>query len=223
MRAQTEGTAFVSGRITVVGRAAVAARPDRLEIGLEVTSLEPTPDGALNVVAERSSALDRILDEDGVSEEARTTSGLSLAEEHAWETDREVFRGYRAGNRFVVRFSDPSRLGRVLREATRQAGARIHGPWWAIDPENEAHGEACRRAASDARRKAEAYASSLGLRLGQIVRAKEPRVHGTAGFVGTAAVRSMGLGPPVDEEVDLHPGSLDVTATIEVTFEVDES
>ena len=210
----------MTGRITVTGRGAVAARPDRLELSIEVTALEPTPDRALDVVAERSSSLDRILEAAGVPEHARTTSGLSVAEEHSWEDDRQVFRGYRASNRFLVQLTDPIGLAGILREATQQAKARIQGPWWRIDPDNESLLEACRRAASDARRKAEAYAGSLGLRVGQIVRVKEPRIREplSSGY--------MPLSSRGQEEAQLglevHPGAMDVTAAVDVTFQLEE-
>jgi uncharacterized protein YggE len=211
----------VSARITVVGRGVVAAKPDRLELGIEVTSLEPTPDGALNVVAERSAALDQILSNAGVSEGSRTTSGVWVGEEHSWEDEHQVFRGYRARNRFLIRLSDPSPLGRILKEATQQLKVAIQGPWWKVEPENEATVEACRRAAVDARKKAEAYAESLGLRLGQIVRVKEPRVREPFGYVPLsgrlASTASLG-----EEELDVHSGSLDVTAAVGVTFQLEQ-
>ncbi len=184
---------------------------------MEVSSLEPTPDGALNVVAERSAALDQILSNAGVSEDSRTTSGLWVGEEHSWEDERQVFRGYRARNRFLIRLTDPSPLGRILREATQQLKVAIQGPWWKVEPENAAAGEACRRAATDARTKAEAYAESLGLRLGQIVRVKETRVRETFGFMPLSSRTSLG-----EDELEIHPGSLDVTAAVDVTFQLEQ-
>lgn len=214
----------MTGRITVVGRGTVAARPDRLELGIEVSALEPTPDRALDVVAERSSAVDRILEAAGVPEESRTTSGLWVDEEHSWEDERQIFRGYRASNRFIVRLTDPHPLAGILREATQQAKARIQGPWWKIDPDNDSRVEACRRAASDAQRKAEAYAESLGLRVGQIVRVKEPRLHKPFGPAGGEAFGYMpaSLALHREAQLEVHPGALDVTAAVDVTFQLEQ-
>jgi uncharacterized protein YggE len=210
----------MTGRISVIGRGAVAARPDRLELSIEVTALESAPDRALDVVAERSSALDRILEAAGVPEPSRTTSGLSVGEEHSWEEERQVFRGYRASNRFIVRLTDPLELPGILREATQQAKARIQGPWWRVDPDNDSLLEACRRAASDARRKAEAYAESLGLRVGQIVRVKEPRIHEPLSF-GYMPLSSRGQ-EEAQLGLEIHPGAMDVTAAVDVTFQLEE-
>ena len=212
----------MSGRITVTGRGKAAARPDRLELAVEVTSLEPSADRALNVVAERSAALDRILDTAGVPEDSRTTTGVSVSEEHSWEDEREVFRGYRSRNRFLVRLSDPSPVGELMREATQQTKAKIQGPWWKVEPENEAWVEACGRAAADARRKAEAYAESLGLRLGQIVRVKEARAREPFGYVPAGGMRMPSTAPLGEEDLDVHPGSLDLTAAVDVTFQLEQ-
>ncbi len=206
----------MTGRITVTGRSTVAAKPDRLELGMEVTALEPSPDRALEVVAERSAAVERILNAAGVPDESRTTAGVWVGEESAWEDEREVFRGFRARNRFLIRLADPSPLGRMMREATQEAKAKVQGPRWKIDPENDAWAEACRGAAADARRKADAYADSLGLRVGEIVRVKEPRVPERFGYVPLSS-RALSA----EEDLDVHPGSLDVSAAVNVTFQLE--
>jgi hypothetical protein len=188
-----------------------------LDLVIEVSALEAAPDAALNTVAERSSTVERAFDGIGISSESRTTSGVWVGEEQDWEHERRVFRGYRARARYLVRLSDASLLGRLMKEVTRDGMARVEGPWWKVDSENQAHVEACRRAAEDARRKAEAYAQSMGLRLGQIVRAKEPSVGVRFGYAALSAG-----GGHEEPEMMIHPGSLDVEAVLDVTFHLEQ-
>ncbi len=55
-----------------------------------------------------------------------------------------------------------------------EAGAEVTGPRWSLVPDNPAHEAARRAAASDARRRAEAYADALGLTLGPVAWVAEP-------------------------------------------------
>ena len=70
-----------------------------------------------------------------------------------------------------------------------------------------------------ARRKAEAYAEALGLRLGPVVDVREPAVGGQPVPLpkgSTIAMRAM-----ADTAVEVDPGELNVGATIEVTYRLD--
>jgi uncharacterized protein YggE len=84
------------------------------------------------------------------------TAGASVAE-HG-EHDREgrwQHRGYRAWNQVVVRVGEDSVVGELIAGAVDR-GAQVNGPTWTIAPDNPVHIAACREAALDARRRAEA-------------------------------------------------------------------
>jgi uncharacterized protein YggE len=213
---------MAAAKVKVRGEGVVSATPDEVAIALEVSVLEKSPEAALAEAGTRSQALDALFEELGIPKASRTTSGVSVAEERAWEKDREVFRGYRAVNRVVVRVPDPSSLGRLMTDAASRSQARIEGPWWKVAPDNPARAEACRQAAADARRKADAYASALGVRLGSVLLVTEPRVgvgpQGKVEFAQMAAAR----GVQAAADVPVQTGDLDVSAAIEVTFLIEQ-
>ena len=160
--------------VTVRGDAVVPGEPDEVRLTVEVTALFPTPEEALADVAARSETPEGLLRALDVPRSARTTSGLSVSEEREYERGRYVHRGYTASNRIWIRSNDPGIVGRLMKRATNDAKARIEGPWWHIALDSPARVEACRQAATDARRKADAYANALGARLGHVLSVVEP-------------------------------------------------
>src|SRR5712691_10663657 len=168
-----------------------------------------------------SEALEEVLREVGVGPDDYTTTGVSVQEEREYEGERTVHRGYRARDNVVVRLSDPSAAGSLMRLAAQRSAARIAGPRWRMDSDNPARAEACRRAAADARRRAKAYAQTLGARLGAIVEINETqgRLRGRYGRLPSGfALAASGEEP----EVGLHPGNFDVAAEVDVTFALEQ-
>jgi hypothetical protein len=199
--------------VTARGHAVVPGRPDEGIWTIEISELGTEPDAALAVVGERTQALTALLDELAVPSEMRSTSGLTVREEFDHVDGRQVRRGFRAHGSTTVRLRGPALAGRLLLGATERAGAQVHGPTWWIAPDNPARVEACRRAAAEATRKAEAYAEALGMRLGSVVEIREP---GT-GSAPMPRARGFALAA-AEVALEVDPGELQVDAQVEVTF-----
>jgi uncharacterized protein len=202
--------------VTARGEAVVPGRPDEGVWTIELAALDATPDAALADVGERGKDLDALLEELGVPKEMRSTTGVTVREEFDYVEGKQVHRGFRAEDLLTVRLQDATIAGRLIQESTARAKANVRGPSWWIAPDNPARVEACRRAALEARRKAEAYAEALGLRLGAVAEVREsvpgiqplPRPGGTVLAMRAAA----------DPAVEVDPGELNVAAQVEVTF-----
>jgi uncharacterized protein YggE len=100
-----------------------------------------------------------------------------------------------------------------------RAEAHVDGPWWSVDIDNPARLEACRRAAASARRRAEAYAEALGVRLGMLEGAAEPGVAlpgppPRGGLLAFDAVEA--------EPVPVQPGEQLVSASVELTYVLEQ-
>jgi uncharacterized protein YggE len=218
--------AHAARTVTVRGEAVVPATPDEVRISLTVEATEKSPEKAQVEVARRSEALAAVLDGLGVEKERRATQGLSVQEQREYEHDRWVSKGFLATNRTLVRLSDPTPLGSLIRQATEAAQARVDGPWWWVALDNPARTQACTDAAAEARRKAEAYAAALSATLGPAVRVAEPglldrhEVFGAPPQPAPMMARAGGGGAP-PPQVDVQAADLDVTAAVEVTFTLD--
>jgi len=207
--------------VATVGRGFARATPDAARVSLEVWAELDTPDAAIDEVARRSAALAEVFDELDIPTGARTTSDVSLTERWDHRRDEAVFRGYRAGAQIQVRVVDLRVVGRLVSRAAQRAQARPQGTAWEVDAANPARSEACRLAAEDARRKAEAYATALELRLGPVVSIREPGARRPIG----ARMMASGAGPmqPMEGSPDLsvEAGDVDITATVEVVFRLE--
>jgi uncharacterized protein YggE len=182
--------------VTVRGEAVVPGRPDEIVVALELSAIRETPEAAYDDVAGRSAELEALFGELEIAPAGRSTTGVS--------------------NRVSVRVADPALVSRLLREAVARAEAGVKGPGWRVAPDNPARIEACRGAAAVARLKAEAYADALGVRLGRVVEAREPLV--TPGPVP----RGVMLAAVQQEDIPIDPGELDVFATVDVTFALEQ-
>jgi len=162
-----------------------------------------------------------VLDDLGVPAPARTTVRASVEAVARWDeaTQTQVVLGYRADAVTSVHFGDQAVAGRLMREATALSiGAQVQGPWWQIPPDDPARLQACRLAVDDARARAQAYAEAAGARLGTLVTI----VDAGASAPGTPKSERMMAGMVLSgaSEMDVSSGELQVSASVEVTFDL---
>ncbi len=199
--------------VTARGSAVVAGRPDEGTWTIDLSAVAETPDAALAQVGDRATALTGLLDELGIPAEKRSTTGVTVREEFTHTDGASTPAGFRAQNLTTVRLSDPAGAGPLLQGATQRAQAEVRGPSWWIAPDNPARLEASRRAALEAKRKAQAYAEALGLALGAVAEIREP----PAGASPLARASALTMA------VDVDPGELQVEAQVEVTFLLEDA
>jgi uncharacterized protein YggE len=205
--------------LTVRGESVVPVQPDELRLQLTLTEVRQAPGEAYEEVARHAAELADVLSELGVDETARSTSAVLVHEEREYdERGRPVHRGYSATSSTHVRLEDPASAGKLIQQAVTRTGARVSGPWWHVAAENPARLEACQRAASNARAKAEAYAGALGSRLGALAEVSEPDAR-----LAPVGPRVQAFGPmSLDEpELPVEGGGLEVRAVVEVTYSVE--
>ena len=206
--------------MTVRGSATVPGRPDEAALAVDLETVRESAQAAYEDIARRSDELEAMLDEAGVPAEMRTTAGISVREHREYVEGRHVHRGYGASSRLNVRTRDAAVAARVLQEAVARAGATVGGPWWSLDTDNPARLAACREAAAEARRKGEAYAEALGLRIASVLEVREPGI-GVPRPELEADVMFSSAGEERGRTVPVSPGVLDVRAAVEVTFSLE--
>jgi uncharacterized protein YggE len=209
--------------ISVRGHAVVSAQPDQVLLGVEVSYLDQTPEAALREVTTRSQTLEAIFAELSISNDRWTTAGATVHEQTEYDSNqgRQVHRGYLAANRIQLRLADAALVGKLMNEATSRASARISGPQWNVAPDNPARLEACRQAALDARRKADAYAAALNTRLGAIVSVAEPGIEPREPLGGPKRMM-MAASADAAPELTVQAGALEVSAVVVVTFAIEQ-
>ncbi len=203
--------------ITVRGEASLRADPDEALLWITLSEVENTSGKALADVGRRTEAVLALLDELQVAPEDRSTSGVSVDEEFDPASARgRRSLGHRATAGVALRVADADVISRIISRSVDELRASISGPRWFVSPGHPIRLEAARLAASDARRKAEAYASGVSAELGGLISLVEPeRSSGSTLRLGRFEERS-GEGGHVPIEAD----HLEVTAAIDATFEL---
>ena len=196
--------------LTVQGRGVASAPPDEVVVVLVVSAYGDDVAAAYAGAAKRARELERVLDDAGVPEEARRTT-TAFVQDVEELPGREAPGRFFASSRTAVTLARPEPAQQLLLDVVQRAAVAFEGPSLGLSPDNPARLEACARAAEDARRRADAYAAALGLDLGPLVSAAE------AGTAGQARVASFG---PLFDSAPLHAGAVDVTAVLDVTYEL---
>src|SRR5206468_1097254 len=162
----------------------------------------------------RKAALDALCEHLRIAARDRTTTSTSV---HEYRESMDEPVTWRASYSTTVRLHDPELSARFLREAVEEVEARVvGGPWWRVRADDPARLDACRPAAADAERRATVFAEALGLRRSDVVRAVEVG----ASDLGEEVPGRASFGP-VDFEAELRPGTAEVSAAVDVAFELE--
>ncbi len=210
-RAQVEGTL-----LSVSAEGASEARPDMATINLGVTTEAQTAAAALADNARRMTALTAALRRAGVAERDIQTSNVSVYPQQQYvEGQQPRITGYQANNSVVVKVRNINNTGRVIDAAVGAGGNTINGVSFShADP--DAQLDVARRAAiTEARRRAELYASALGMRVQRIVAVQEGG--GYAPPMPMAAER-FAMGDAASTPIS--PGEIETRVNVSVTFEL---
>jgi uncharacterized protein len=202
--------------VSVRGTGTATAQPDDVTVGLSVETLRPTASEAFAEATQLASDVVSLCDELGLDAASRTTSQVSLAEHGEHTNTGWQHRGYRAATRVAARVRDAGLASRVVSEAAARLEVRIDGPTWRVAHDNPAHAEARRRAAEDARSRAEEYAAALGGRIGAVVSAVEAGAAATAPEPRMYAVRQEISPMPIEA------GEHEIVAQVDVTFQLEQ-
>jgi uncharacterized protein YggE len=204
--------------VTVVGEAAIRTEPDEAFVWITLSALDPAPGPALEDVAKRSEALALLLDELGIAREARSTTGITVAEDYEHTSQGRRSLGHRAIAGLSVRLTDTNVIGRVVMRASSELEARIAGPSWRVSPTNPAWLEAARSASANARAKAAAYAAGVDARLGRLVALSEPEHPHRLGIAQPMSARAA-----AGSDMNVEAGEHEVVASIQAIFALESA
>jgi hypothetical protein len=204
--------------VSVKGTAQASVRPDRALLSLRVSELDRDAATALERTAERCRALEHLLSDLAVPADQWSTSAVTVAEEQEWRQDHHEFVGYRATAAIQVSVRDLDQLGSLLSRAVAVARTQVAGPWWRVDDDNPSVVALLGAAALDGRRRAEAYATALGLRLGEVEAISEQPFEASDAPMAGQAMKMMASAPMGEADVPVNPGEVELVTEVFVRF-----
>jgi uncharacterized protein YggE len=214
----------VEHEIVVRGESEVRATPDLAVLRVVVEGEGSSQDVAYNAAARMAEAVDAIFSAQSASIGRVTTAALVVQPRSRWHNGEEIRTGWLAGRVSVVDVRAVDRVGNLAAMLVG-AGATLSGPSWELDSSNAAYHQARVEAAQDARKRAEAYATALGVAVGPLMWVAEPGlrlardgpVRMAVGGEARAALLASG---PADRQIDVAPGEITVHAAVEVGFHI---
>jgi uncharacterized protein YggE len=196
--------------LVVVETAVVRATPDAATVGADITRSARTPAAARRRVEGRVQEVLRNLDAIGVPRADVQTASI-----RSYRTRRKGKVRHVASTSLRVRTANLEQLPRILGAL---GGARIDGPEFEVSDSTAARQEATRIALERARRRADAAAAALGMR---VVAIRKVDLNPEFGY--DSATRAAGGGGDDSasaEQITVEPGREEVGAAVAVVYEI---
>jgi uncharacterized protein YggE len=198
--------------------------PDRATVRVGVDGDGSSREVAYRAAAGLAAAVDGVLEAQSSAVERVTTTALIVQPTTRARKGETVRTGWRAYRSSVVEITALERVGELLALIVA-AGGSVSGLSWELDSGHDAYDEARRRAAQDATRRAQQYASALGIKPGAVAWVAEPGLRTGGGATGPVframAASASGLpGGMAEQLIDVPPEEITVRASVEVGFSI---
>lgn len=201
--------------IRTTGEAEVTVQPDRARIDIGVVTQANSSKAAAEQNAQKLEAtLARLRQLLGANADIKTVSyTLTPNYRYPGNGGEPTITGYTATNIVRVTLDDLARVGAVIDTATQAGANRIQSLQFTIKDEQPATAQALRDAAAKARRKADALASALGVRIVRVLTVVE-----SGGPV--VPVRDVAFARAEAASTPIEPGTIEIRASVALTVEI---
>jgi len=205
--------------ITVNGDATISAEPDQAQIDIGVVTQAR---GAPEASKENAERLTRVLAEVkkllGKGDEVKT-SGYSLTPNYRYpQGGKPEIVGYTASNTVRIKTTSLDLVGRLIDSAMQAGANNVNRLVFTLKDEQAAQLQALRAATAKAKTKADAVATTLGLKITRIVSINEGERTVQPIYRQALAARAEAAPAPTPVE----PGTVEVRSTVSMTVEVGE-
>lgn len=205
--------------VRVHGDATISQPPDRVQLDVGVISQGSTSQAAADLNAKQSKAVIDTLRQALPAGNIQTVN-FSVNPNFKYPKDGSppTILGYTANNTVRLQIDDLSLLRKLIDAATKAGASNVNRVNFALRDESKARGEALGRAAEQARAAAIALAERLHVKLGRLLRVEEeqPVIVSPGRQVEFSASPEAGTAG----NTPIEPGSIDVHASVSLTFEV---
>lgn len=201
--------------IHVRGESMMTVEPDWAEVQLGVESEGPTAEAVARDNALRLDAVLKALrDQMGPNAEIKTTA-YSLLPVYSYGRDRtQSISHYKASNIVSVQTGDLDRVGEIITLANREGANTVKGISFSLKDDSEVRRRVLADAAREARAKAEALATALGVRIKRILRVDDT---GPSRFTYRGQMNMKVQAAP---STPVEPGNLEIRGSVTLTVEI---
>ncbi len=202
--------------ISVAGSGKVVVVPDIATVRLGVVIERNTAKAARTAAAEAMTKVVAAVKALGIDDKDIATANVSLQPVYDYPNNQSPkIRGYQLQNMITVTVRDLDKLSDVLDNGVRAGATSVDGVSFDVSDRTASEAKAREAAVADAKAKAEALASGLGVRIEGVASVSEQvstpvwydRMYAAGDMVAEAA-----------PQTPVMPGTTDVVITVQVTF-----
>lgn len=216
----SKGSPTEQKTISSSGVAAIKTMPDLVSVYITIETKEmdaETSKSKNNEISEK--VLTSLSDLAGKSN--IETQGFNIYPEYDWSDNKQKLTGYRTTNSLKVKLTDFDKIGKVIDSSINAGANRIDYINFELSEEkqSELKKDALEKASKDAREKAESIAKGLNSKLGKIVSVAASD-YNYFPIPIYARAEASGLAEVKKAVTDIKPKELEVTANVQVVFEI---
>jgi uncharacterized protein len=208
--APADALANAQKTLTFTGAGDVELQPDTAHVNVSVHGAGDSSDEALAAATTKMNAVIaalKALSSVKIAEDDLETQGVNTARD--WENEGRYVSDQSLG----VTIHEPARAGSVIAAATAAGADSVDGPSFSLDEQTAAYRDALREALADARSKADAAATAMGVRiLGTSTIVENTNGGGPIMYAADAAAKGSESAPPI------KIGPVNVSAQVTVTY-----
>ncbi|HLC75067.1 MAG TPA: SIMPL domain-containing protein [Candidatus Nanoarchaeia archaeon] len=209
--------------ISSSGTAQLSVLPDEAQIFVAVETLAKTADESKTENAQKTDAVYAALYKINIPRDSIETQYFNIYEEFDWSNNMQKSKGFKTQHTLKIKTAEFDDVGKIIDAVVGAGATRIDSISFDISnaKRNELKKQVLAEASKDAREKAEAIASGLNAELGDIISVSDlsydytPYPYLRAPLAADAAVKEIAV------DTQISPQKLEVTAQVQVSFEVD--
>jgi len=210
--------------ISVSGTGIIKTEPNQAKVYLGVETQSGNVTEALEENSLKMQSIIKAIKKLGIPKDSIETTYFSVYPIRDYEKSGEDIIGYRVSNEITVELQDLDKIGAVIEEAMNAGANKVRRIEFGLteDKKRELRNEALKEACKDARTKADAIASGLGLKITRIATARESgtyvapyraEVFGGEYAMPVPTPAPKAIPPPIE------PKEMKVSATIDIAYE----
>lgn len=210
--------------ISMSAEGKVSSTPDLATINIGVISNGSTAKQVTDDMSVKSNKIIDFVKQQGIDAKDITTSNFSVYPTYDYQNGGNKINGYQGSESISIKVrgvdKSTDKLSKVLDGAVTSGSNQIQGISFGFDDADNLRQEARKQAIEKARQKAQELADATGLKLGRIVSISESSFGVPAPIPYGVGMGGGGLDAVKSTAPAVEPGNQDITASVNVTFEI---
>ncbi len=219
---QTDTAEKEKRTIDVSGSATLSANPDKAELYLGVTKQELSASEAQQYVTEKMDAVRSALFSSGISKEDIETTDYSVYPVYDWKDGEQILRGYRATHSIKVTTKSIDSVGKLIDVAVKSGANQVNSVQFGLTDAktDELRLKAYKEAAGATKKKAQAIADGLGVKLGRAMAVSDNTQVVVPYLSKYATAQTFESGASAAPSTQIDVGLVKVSVDLRATFEM---